>query len=45
MYWPGARSDVIFVHADHRDDPAIALCTGPGRREDVPHFDIAVPGA
>jgi aminoglycoside 3-N-acetyltransferase I len=35
---------VIFVQADHGDDPAIALYTGLGTREDVLHFDIAVPG-
>ena len=34
---------VIFVQADHGDDPAIALYTGLGTREDVLHFDIAVP--
>jgi len=31
---------VIFVQADLGDDPAIALYTGLGRREDVLHFDI-----
>jgi aminoglycoside 3-N-acetyltransferase I len=31
---------VIFVQADHGDDPAIALYTGLGAREDVLHFDI-----
>jgi ribosomal protein S18 acetylase RimI-like enzyme len=31
---------VIFVQADHGDDPAIALYTGLGTREDVLHFDI-----
>jgi aminoglycoside 3-N-acetyltransferase I len=31
---------VIFVQADHGDDPAIALYTGVGAREDVLHFDI-----
>ena len=31
---------VIFVQADMGDDPAIALYTGLGRREDVLHFDI-----
>lgn len=36
---------VIFVQADHGDDPAIALYTRLGAREDVLHFDIAVPGA
>jgi aminoglycoside 3-N-acetyltransferase I len=34
---------VIFVQADHGDDPAIALYTKLGEREDVLHFDI-VPG-
>jgi aminoglycoside 3-N-acetyltransferase I len=33
---------VIFVQADHGDDPAIALYTSLGTREDVLHFDIAV---
>ena len=32
---------VIFVQADHGDDPAIALYTKLGAREDVLHFDIA----
>ncbi|MDB5676404.1 MAG: hypothetical protein JWM65_3386 [Sphingomonas bacterium] len=36
---------VIFVQADHGDDPAIALYAGLGAREDVLHFDIAVPSA
>jgi aminoglycoside 3-N-acetyltransferase I len=31
---------VIFVQADHGDDPAIALYTKLGTREDVMHFDI-----
>ena len=34
---------VIFVQADHGDDPAIALYTKLGAREDVLHFDIALP--
>ena len=34
---------VIFVQADYGDDPAIALYEGLGTREDVMHFDIAVP--
>jgi aminoglycoside 3-N-acetyltransferase I len=34
---------VIFVQADHGDDPAIALYTRLGTREEVLHFDIA-PG-
>ena len=37
-----ARSiHVIFVQADHGDEPAIALYTKLGIREDVLHFDIA----
>jgi len=36
---------VIFVQADRGDDPAIALYSRLGTREDVLHFDIAVPGA
>lgn len=32
---------VIYVQADLRDDPAIALYTKLGSREDVLHFDIA----
>ena len=32
---------VIFVQADYGDDPAIALYTKLGTREDVIHFDIA----
>lgn len=31
---------VIFVQADYGDDPAIALYTKMGVREDVLHFDI-----
>jgi aminoglycoside 3-N-acetyltransferase I len=33
---------VIYVQADYGDDPAIALYTKLGIREDVMHFDIAV---
>lgn len=33
---------VIFVQADYGDDPAIALYTKLGAREDVMHFDISV---
>jgi aminoglycoside 3-N-acetyltransferase I len=33
---------VIFVQADIGDEPAIALYTKMGAREDVLHFDIAV---
>lgn len=37
---------VIFVQADHGDDPAIALYAGCGTREEVLHFDIPpAPGA
>jgi aminoglycoside 3-N-acetyltransferase I len=36
---------VIFVQADYGDDPAIALYTKLGIREDVMHFDIAVDNA
>ncbi|MEO5698858.1 MAG: AAC(3)-I family aminoglycoside N-acetyltransferase [Burkholderiaceae bacterium] len=32
---------IIFVQADHADEPAIALYTKLGVREDVLHFDIA----
>lgn len=35
---------VIFVQADIGDEPAIALYTKLGIREDVLHFDIAVRG-
>lgn len=35
---------VVYVQADYGDDPAIALYTKLGTREDVMHFDIAVPG-
>lgn len=35
------RAKVIFVQADHGDDPAIALYTKLGHREDVLHFDIS----
>jgi len=33
---------VIFVQADYGDDPAIALYSKLGEREDVLHFDISV---
>lgn len=36
-------ASVVFVQADHGDDPAIALYTGLGTREDVYHFDLPVP--
>ena len=35
---------VMFVQADISDEPAIALYTKLGVREDVLHFDIAVAG-
>lgn len=34
---------VVFVQADHGDLPAIELYSKLGVREDVLHFDIAVP--
>ena len=37
------KAYVIFVQADLGDAPAISLYTKMGRREDVLHFDIAVP--
>ncbi len=41
----GARGAyVIFVQADVGDDPAIALYSKFGRREDVLHFDMALDG-
>jgi len=42
-----AESDahVIFVQADREDDPAIALYSKLGTREDVLHFDIPPKGA
>jgi len=39
------RAYVIFVQADIGDEPAIALYTKLGAREDVLHFDIAVDKA
>ena len=33
---------VVYVQADHGDEPAIALYTKLGTHEDVLHFDIAV---
>ena len=38
----GRGAYVIFVQADIGDDPAIALYTKLGVREEVLHFDIAV---
>jgi len=39
----GRGAWVIFVQADCGDDPAIALYTKLGTREEVLHFDIPVP--
>jgi len=33
---------VVYVQADHGDDPAIALYAKLGVREEVLHFDIPV---
>lgn len=38
----GKNGSVVFVQADYGDEPAIALYTKLGRREDVMHFDIEV---
>jgi aminoglycoside 3-N-acetyltransferase I len=38
----GRNAWVIFVQADYRDDPAIALYEKVGSREQVLHFDIPV---
>lgn len=38
----GAR--MVYVQADYGDEPAIALYTKLGAREDVMHFDIAPGG-
>lgn len=35
---------VVYVQADYGDDPAVALYTKLGVREDVMHFDLPVPG-
>lgn len=37
-----ARAYIIFVQADLRDEPAIALYSKLGTREEVLHFDITV---
>lgn len=39
----GRGAYVVFVQADVGDEPAIALYTKLGKREDVLHFDIEVP--
>ena len=36
-----AGAETVFVQADYGDDPAIALYSKLGRREEVLHFDIA----
>ena len=36
---------VVYVQADHGDDPAIALYEKLGRRQEVLHFDIEVEPA
>jgi len=36
---------VIFVQADHGDEPAIALYSKLGTREDVLHFDLPIETA
>ncbi len=33
---------VVYVQADHGDEPAIALYTRLGAREDVMHFDLSL---
>ena len=33
---------VVYVQADYGDDPAVALYSKLGIREDVMHFDIKV---
>jgi aminoglycoside 3-N-acetyltransferase I len=35
---------VVFVQADYEDDPAVALYTKLGLREEVLHFDLPLPG-
>ena len=41
--WDGANGAwVVYVQADRGDDPAIALYTSLGTREDVLHFDLPV---
>jgi len=35
---------VVFVQADYGDDPAVALYTKLGTREDVMHFDLYARG-
>ena len=40
----GCGAWVFYVHADGSDEPAIALYSKLGARENVMHFDIAVRG-
>ncbi|HSH46792.1 MAG TPA: AAC(3)-I family aminoglycoside N-acetyltransferase [Longimicrobiales bacterium] len=39
----GLGAHVVYVQADQGDEPAIALYSGLGTREDVLHFDLPVP--
>ena len=41
LQWPRLP---VYVQADYGDDPAVALYTKLGVREDVMHFDLPVPG-
>ena len=41
----GSGAWVVFVQADQGDEPAVALYSKLGAREDVLHFDIAVDGS
>jgi aminoglycoside 3-N-acetyltransferase I len=34
---------VVFVQADYEDDPAVALYSKLGLREEVLHFDLPLP--
>jgi len=44
--WSAARGAwVVYVQADQGDDPAIALYSSMGQREDVLHFDIPLSPA
>jgi aminoglycoside 3-N-acetyltransferase I len=36
---------VVFVQADYEDEPAVALYSKLGIREDVLHFDLPLPDA
>ncbi len=41
--WAGTQGAwLVYVQADRGDDPAIALYTSLGRRENVLHFDLPV---